>query len=346
MGECSEPTTVWITRDEIMALPMSGTTWSAMVSVANSDFGRAVGGLTDNHDVNTLAQAYVAVRTDNQGMKRKVVDHLLSAIGSEGNENSLSASRNLTSYVVAADVLGFQQFDGTNEAKFRDWVRKMITMQHGQGGQNGGGCSPPYCTIPEKMRRHPENHGTVASAAYAAASIYLKESANLGEIDNVFQGYLGDRSKYIFDDKFFGGPNNDNSWQANPSALVGVNQKGTSKGGHSIDGAEPEEMRRGGVFKWPPVYTNYPWAGLQGSSVTAEILFKAGYPSWDYMDKAVLRAIEFLYSADLNVQDYWGADGDDYFVIKIINKRYGKSFTATNQKETGKCMGWTGWTHQ
>jgi len=110
---------IWISPAELKALPTSGAAWDQIRSIANSNFGKATGGHNDNHDVNTLAQALVAARLDDDALKKKVVENLLSAIGTDdknctgSNCNSLSISRNLTAYVIAADVIGFKNFDSS-----------------------------------------------------------------------------------------------------------------------------------------------------------------------------------------------------------------------------------------
>ena len=111
------------------------------------------------------------------------------------------------------------------------------------------------------------------------------------------------------------------------------------KDGHSIDGALPEEMRRGGDFQWPPAQTGYAWEGLQGAIVQAEILHRAGYDTWQWEDQALLRAVEFLESIG------WSADGDDRWQIWLINYAYGTSFSTQTAVSPGKNMGWTDWSH-
>lgn len=319
---------IWISDEELAALPTSGAAWEQIRSIAFSDFGTAQGGHNDNHDVKTLAQALVAARLNDNNLKDKVADNLLSAIGTENNGNSLSISRNLAAYVLAADIIDFRSFDSGRESRFRDWVERMITIEH-----NSGGCGPSGCSIPAKHEDRPNNHGTMAGASRAAAAIYLGDNAELARTAQVFKGYLGDRSSYS------GFNYGDLSWQENPSSPVGINPVGATKEGHNIDGVMPDDMRRGGGFTWPPSYTGYVWEGLQGAVVQAEILYRAGYDTWNWEDKALLRAVRFLYSID------WPAQGDDAYVLYLINNRYGTNFPTSSPAGHGKNMGWTDWTH-
>ena len=101
----------------------------------------------------------------------------------------------------------------------------------------------------------------------------------------------------------------------------------------------PDDMRRGGGFQFPPGITGYPWEGLQGAIVQAEILYRAGYPTWEWEDQALLRAVQFLYSIG------WQPDGDDRWQVWLINYRYGTNFNADTPVSAGKNMGWTDWSH-
>jgi hypothetical protein len=118
-----------------------------------------------------------------------------------------------------------------------------------------------------------------------------------------------------------------------------VNPKGATKNGHSIGGALPDDMRRGGAFAWPPKATGYPWEALQGATVAAQLLTRQGYPAWEWSDQALLRAAQFLYGIN------WPATGDDGWQPWLINYAYGTNFPTTQTGVTGKNMGFTSWTH-
>lgn len=319
---------IWLSPDEMTQLPDSGSEWDQMQSIATSDFGAAVGGHDDNHNVYTLAQALVAARLNDDGLKDKVADNLMSAIGSDLNGNSLSISRNLASYVIAADVIDFKNFDAAREADFHDWAVDMITKEHASGG-----CGPSGCSIWAKHEDRPNNHGTMAGASRAAVAVYTGNNVEMERTAKVFEGYLGNRDAYS--DFTYG----DLSWQCDPNNPVGINPLGCIKDGHDIGGVMPDDMRRGGGFNWPPSYTGYVWEGLQGLVTQAEILHRAGYDSWNWGDKAILRAVQFLYDLD------WEAQGDDQWIMYLINYRYGTNFPVIEKAGHGKVMGWTSWTH-
>ena len=319
---------IWISPQELASLPTSGPAWDEIQSIANGNIGNAVGGHNDNHDVETLAQALVAARLNSNSLKNEVADNLISAIGSDTNGNSLSISRNLAAYVIAADVIDFESFDPGREAQFRAWAVDMITKEH-----DGGGCQASGCSIWAKHEDRPNNHGGMAGSSRAAVAAYTNNDVELARTAQVFEGYLGNRS--VYSDFYWG----ELSWQCDPGNPVGINPEGCTKNGQSIGGIQPDDQRRGGSFSWPPPATGYVWEGMQGIIVQAEILYRAGYDVYNWEDQAILRAVQFLYGIG------WDAEGDDLYIMHIINHRYGTSYSVPDAVGNGKNAGWTGWTH-
>jgi len=177
----------------------------------------------------------------------------------------------------------------------------------------------------------PNNWGTHAGASRVAADRYLGDKADLARAAKVFQGWLGDRSAYA------GFTYGDLAWQAHPDAPVGINPKGATKNGQSIDGVLPDDQRRAGGFTWPPQKENYVWEGLQGAVVQAELLHRAGYDAWNWSDKALLRAVLW----ETNVARF-PAQGDDAWQVWLVNHAYGTTFP-TSTATSGKNMGFTDW---
>jgi hypothetical protein len=73
--------------------------------------------------------------------------------------------------------------------------------------------------------------------------------------------------------------------------------------------------------------------------VQAEILERAGYPAWEWEDRALLRAVQFLHGIQ------WEATRDDTWQVWLVNYRCGTSHAAAEKTRPGKNMGWTDWTH-
>jgi hypothetical protein len=171
---------------------------------------------------------------------------------------------------------------------------------------------------------------------------YLGDDVGLKSVANVFKGWLGDRTAYSAFK--YTAPMD---WHADATKPVGINPVGATKNGHSIDGVLPDDMRRSGGFSttWPPDKAKmkdsyqYEWEALQGATVAAQILSRQGYPAWEWCDKALLRAVQFLYSIN------WPATGDDGWQPWLINYAYGTNFPTSQSGVTGKNMGFTSWTH-
>ncbi len=311
---------IWLTAQELAALPTSGTAWTALVKAANASAGTPqISDQDSNNDVYVLAKALVYARTGQAAYRTQVVDQLKRAMNTEAGGRTLALGRNLVSYVIAADLINLPA-DAALDQTFRAWLRKTLT-------ENLDGR-----TLVSTHEERPNNWGTHAGASRAAVAFYLGDRAELDRTAKVFAGWLGNRTSYA---SFKYG---ELDWQCNPSAPVGINPKGCTKNGRNIDGAQPEEMRRGGSFTWPPTPTGYAWEALQGGIVQAYILKRAGYPVFDWADKALLRAYQFVYSIG------WKDEGDDRWQVWLLNQAYGTNYPTTTAGH-GKNMGWTDWTH-
>ena len=308
---------IWISTDELMQLPTSGPAWDTVLAEANTTTGLpAISNQDDKTDTTTLAKALVGVRLGDQNYIAQARANVMAAIGTEQGGETLALGRNLAPYVIAADLVGL---DPDQDTQFRAWLRQTLTEVLGDGRSLQG---------THEVR--PNNWGTMAGGSRAAVAAYLGDQNEMARTAQIFKGWLGDRSSYA------GFKYGELSWQADPNNPVGINPLGATKDGHSIDGALPEEMRRGGSFQWPPVVTGYPWEALQGAVVEAEILSRAGYNAWQWQDQALLRAVQFLYTLGSG----WEAVGDDEWQPWIIDAHYGTHF-ATNP-QANQARSWDG----
>ncbi len=316
---------IWISSAELAKIPTTGLAWDTLKATADSDPGAPT--LFDQEskaNTTVLAKALVFARTGEQHYRTEVVDALkvITFDHTEDGGRVLALGRELAAYVIAADLIDLPGYDPTLDSQFRQKLRELLTeVLDGD-------------TLQSIHERRPNNWGTHAGASRAAVAVYLGDKAELERTATVFHGYLGDYAAYA--NFTFGG---DLSWQADEQHPVGVNPVGARKEGHSIDGALPEEMRRGGGFQWLPIDTPYPWEGLQGAVVQAEILHRAGYPTWEWEDKALLRAVQFLYKIG------WAPVSDDEWTPCLINFAYQTKFPMALDAKPGKNMGWTCWTH-
>jgi hypothetical protein len=317
---------IWISPAELATVPMSGAAWQQLKAAADGNLGTPnIADQDSNHDVNTLAVALVYARTGNPAYRTKAANAIMSAIGTEAGGRTLALGRNLVGYIIAADLIDLRSYDAAKDQRFRAWLSAV--RRETLDGK----------TLISTHEQRPNNWGTHAGASRIAADLYLGDTADLQRAATVFKGWLGDRSAYA------GFDYGDLSWQADPKKPVGVNPAGAVKNGRAIDGAFPDDMRRGCGFRWPPCKTNYPWGAMEGAVVQAQLLARAGYDAWHWSDNALLRATQFLFNLSHEAGRSWWATGDDEWMPWVVNHAYGTRFPTAMPAHAGKNMGWTDW---
>jgi hypothetical protein len=240
----------------------------------------------------------------------------MDAIGTEEGGTTLAFGRELMAYVIAAQLVKLPQGE---EKLFTAWLKQAL-------GKNLKGR-----TLRSTHQQRANNWGTHAGASRAAVAIYLKDHKELGQTARVFRGWLGESEHYRnFKHK------RTERWQADPNRPVGINPTGATRQGHNIDGVLAEEQRRSGPFRWPPQKEGYVWEGLQGALALAVILDRAGYKPFEWGDKALLRAYQWLYQ-----QADFPAEGDDTWQPHLVNYYYKTTFAAPIPTKAGKNIGWT-----
>ena len=340
---------IWISLAELRRLPTSGAAWERLKATADGPMQpRPIADQDSSHDVKTLAVALVAARTGDPGYRERAAEAIADAVGTEKDGRTLALGRNLLSYVIAADLIDYGAYDPAAEAEFREWLR-------GVRHEPLGSETVSDQTLIGTHERSPSNWGGMAGASRAAIAAYLGDERELDRVAKVMKGWLGDRSSYpgtpgpLFGPEDvgrsfrFGGSEDDLSWHPDPSRPRGVNPEGAEKEGHSIDGALPDDMRRGGEFTWPPRYTQYAREALSGYVALAEILHRQGYDVYAWEDEALRRACSFLFELERNFpeEEWWEPGVPAYW---IVNYRYGTSFPVTGTG-LGRNFGWTDWTH-
>jgi len=310
------------TAAEIARLSTTSTAWKSMKKAADSNAGRPdLSNQDSNQDVVVLAKAFVYARTHSAFYRNAVLANLRAVVGTEAGGRTLSLARGIPAYVIAADLISLPTFNPSfNNGTFRPWLRRLLTE------------SLQGLTLIRTQETRPNNWGTHAGAARAAIAIYLGDTAQVRRTAKVFKGWLGDRASYA------GFDYGDLSWQCNPAKPVGINPAGCQRGRVSLNGALPDDLRRGGSFQWPPGATGYPWEALQGAVLEAELLQRAGYPAWSWQNKALLRAARFLYSTA-----GWPANSNDDWQPWLIDYRYGTAYHRASPTHPGKNFGWTDW---
>lgn len=310
---------LWMDAARLASLPTSGPAWESLIDTAKQPAGSPdLSDKDDNTNVRVLAKALAYRRIGEERYRNEVVAACRAVMGTEGNY-TLALGRELAAYVIAADLVGLPAED---DLIFRDWLRRVRHRE--LDGR----------TLISTHEDRPNNWGTHAGASRLAVAVYLGDTRDVERAAAVFRGYLGDRSAY---DGFQYGKL---WWQAHPETPVGVNPPGTEKEGHSIDGVLPEDQRRGGPFQWPPPKENYVYEALQGMLAQAILLHNAGYDVWNWENRALLRAFQWLHE-----QAAFPAEGDDTWQPHVVNFYYGTRFPAPIPSQPGKNVGWTDWTH-
>lgn len=317
---------IWIGPAEIAALPVVGPAWNNVLSTAQGACGTMdLADQNQDHDVCIMAKALVHARTGEQEFGadvRSAIEEIVAAPAYDGR--ALSLGRALAAYVIAADLIGLPVVDPDLDARFRIKLRTLLTTPTSGGPENLVACH----------ERRPNNWGTHCGASRAAVAAYLDDATELARVARVFKGWLGDRTSYA------GFSYGDTSWQCDPERPVGINPAGCTRDGYDLGGVLPDDQRRGGGLSWPPPKENYVWEALQGAMTQAVILDRAGYPAFEWEDRALLRAVAWLHDVAA-----YPAEGDDAWQAHLVNHYYGFAFPAPSPARPGKGVGWTDWTH-
>lgn len=307
---------IWIKSDEISSYGASGAAWDEMAAAASSLGSLDLSDQDDPDDSRLLAAAMVAVRLGQDVRPLRAV--ALAAMGTEDGGRTLALARNLPCLVFAVDLIGLPPDD---DARFRAWLAAVRTET--LDGR----------TLVSTHEQRPNNWGTWAGAARAAADVYLGDLADLKRCAQVHAGWMGYPKAY---NRFSFG---ELDWQADRTKPVGINAPGTTIQGHSVDGVLPDDQRRAGGFTWPPPKENYVWEALQGATTTCVILDRAGMPEvWSWKSSAILRAVTWLHT-----QAEYPAEGDDTWIVPIVNAAYGAAFPFPSPTRHGKGPGFTDW---
>jgi hypothetical protein len=306
--------------------PTTGPAWAALLE--STDHPCPIPNLHDQNDtanVCVVAKALVFARTKNQHLRSDVTDALRAIVGAGAYDGrALALGRELAAYVIAADLIDLKDDDPSLDGLFRDTIKRLLTTPTIAGPANLIACH----------ESRPNNWGLWCGGSRAAVAAYLGDGPELARVAQVFKGWLGDRASYA------GFSYGDLTWQFDASRPVGINPKGATRDGHSVDGVLPDDQRRAGRFTWPPPQEDYVYGALEGALMQAVILSRAGYDPFNWQDRALLRAYEWLHN-----QAQFPATGNDTWQPHLVNFYYQTSFPAPVPARPGKAMGWTDWTH-
>jgi hypothetical protein len=318
---------IWIGPAEIAQLSTTSEAWANVLAAADASCGTVdLADQFQSTNVCVFAKALVFARTGATTHRDEVVAAIAQIVASGTYVGrALALGHELGTYVVAADLVDLRTFDPALDELFRAKLRELRTTPT---------LAPDPLSLVECNEKRPNNWGAYCGATRAAIAVYLGDTLDLARTAQVLEGYLGNRAAYA--GFVFGGPPDDLSWQCDPTHPVGINPAGCG----DLDGVLPDDQRRAGSYAWPPPQENHVWAALQGLIAQAVILHRAGYPVWEWQDRALLRAMQWLHD-----RNGYPARGDDTWIPHIINRQYGTSFPAPLARYPGKNYGFSDWTH-
>ncbi len=243
---------IWISAEELASLPTSGPAWERLNADAEAPLQNSPNLAKRNlEQIQTVAKALYYARIGDTARRAEVRDAIAAVMGTEGGD-ALATLRALGGWVIAADIIDLKSMDPALDSTVRSWLRILLDPNHKVGSRS--------LVATHEVEKGGNNWGTAAGFSRAAAAAYLRSTdgdAELIRAAQVFKGYLGDRDEsdgdsYTLPDSNFRGL----SWQCDPSKPVGINPKGCTRDGHSIDGVLPDDQSRSGDFTWPPPKTN------------------------------------------------------------------------------------------
>lgn len=324
-------------RAELLSLPMSGTAWTGLKTVADASLGTP--NLCDQdskHHLRTLAAALVYARTGIASYGQKARDGVMAALPTQVvgcNNATLALGRQLAAYVLAANFAGLS---GAQDTTFRTWLSAIRT-------KIVGGHSV-WNSIRTTHQLAPGNWGAHAGSARIAADIYLGDTADLAAAAKVTRGFLGDRTAYAgFTQKL---DSDDLSWTCTGSAATYTPEDpACTKSGINLDGAIATDISRGGALRWPPADPGIPYQleSIQGAGLQVELLYRNGYSdAWTWSNSALKRAAAVVTRSGASGGTGWNLTTASRQMPWLLNKRYGTSIP-TRTAGMGRSIGFTDW---
>lgn len=295
---------VWIDHEDLMALPTSGPAWDAVLKEAKgaTSAGADVGQLDSIQARRILATALAGVRLNDQALITKAKTALTNSIGSESGGKWIDIGRNVGALTIAADILDIRS------GPVYDWLKSFTTMTLPHNTQ---GYQIP---MRDMVWWSASNGDSQLGFVQAALAVYTQDKNLLDQSWVKFRRYLGDTtSPHTLQSNTFGDP-----WQIDNTTYgrVGILPIGAFKNGLDLNGSLTNDMGRANPVPVNPLApydernSLYPWVGLNGAFMAAEVFDRQGYPAYQFEDEALCRAVKFLkrISIDQNDARWWGED--------------------------------------
>jgi hypothetical protein len=324
-------------RSELLALPTTGTAWTALKAVADASLPAPdLCNIDSDHHLRTLAAAVVYARTGITSYATKARAAILAALPTQVvgcSQAALALGRQLFAYVVSADLIGLS---GTADSTFRSWLASIRT-------KNIGG-HPVWNSLVGTHRLSPNNWGAYAGASRIAADLYLGDAADLDAAAKVTRGFLGDRTAYAgFTQNLSSAAI---SWTCTGSVLTYTPTDGAcTRGGINLDGGVAADVSRGGSLRWPPADPgiSYQLEAIQGLGLQVELLHRHGYSdAWSWSSSALRRMAGVVTRSAASGGTGWNGTHAARQMPWLLNLRYGTSIP-TVSSGMGRAIGFTDW---
>jgi hypothetical protein len=324
-------------RAELMALPTSGTAWTALKAIADASLPSPdLCNQDAKHHLYTLAAALVFARTGVASYGSKARSGIMAAIQTQrvGCTNAvLALGRQLPAYVLAANLA---DLSGTPDSTFRSWLSAIRTKVIGG--------HPVWNSIVVTHRISPNNWGAYAGAARIAADLYLGDSTDLSAAAHVTRGFLGDRTSYAsFTDNLTSAAI---GWSCTGNVSTYTPENGAcTKSGINLDGGVAADISRGGTLRWPPADPGIPYQleSIQGVGLQVELLYRNGYAdAWSWSNNGLKRAAAIVTRSAASGGTGWNATSTSRQMPWLLNLRYGTSIP-TRASGMGRAIGFTDW---
>ena len=318
----ASPDYLIISRDNLMALPTSGTAWNTIKSSADASATPDLCNQDNKADVNALAAGIVYARTGDAVYRTKVINLINSAIASQrdGCGNAvLAMGRQLGGYVLAADFANYR------DPAFVNWLTGIID-------RNVGGHSRWY-VLRFTAYNSANNWGTFALASVITADIYLNRTADIEKDWQVYSNY-GTPHGWAFNKT----SDYNEQWSCVTTDSTGklpiaINSP-CVKSGINLDGAPVEDSSRS-LFG---SYSTYIHESLQGYVVMAQLFERTGRNGWAVNNSQVCRAAKF--------GDRAGRLNDSsvgYYVAFMANHFCGLNLPTKTPTSGGRIFGFSDW---
>lgn len=339
---------LWLGPEEIAALPTSGPAWTSLLAIADAGPGRPVdvSDQDSQHARETFATALVAARVGGAYVDTVVaaIDGIIDTeFGDRGGHAAanrvLAWGRNVGSYVLAADLIDLPAVDPALDARFRTWLRAMLTATSVPGEEAQYSLRGADAT-------DPGNWGAWSGASHAAIAAYLRDPAEVELVRTSLERFLTTGVGFEYRDTW-AITRDEGGWSTVPDRsgpIPPINPLGARIDGHDVDGIVVADMRRGSPrFRWPPDHTTYPREGLSGRVIQAEILHRLQMDPYAWGDRALERVAVRLIELERETGDDWYEA--DQAPMWILRQRLPAAGLEVSGAPIGRMIAGTDWTH-